>query len=683
MKGIRIPLILKLLLPLIGGVILAFYTSVIVPTSIIFIGLFILLALSIPVISKQFKLRAVFGLFTTLVFFLFGIYLVGIHTSRYNADYFAKSLDKTNNLTQIEIVEVPEEKANSVKCFAEVQSVNGQKTMGKTLLYFEKTPLSLDLAYGDIIYARVNFQAVKANGNPKEFDYARYLRIHDVVHQAYIKSGNWQYMANTGNPFLKWIFGVRHYLGDVLTEAGLSDNNLMVARALILGEKQSLDRETLRTFSSAGAMHVLAVSGLHVGIVMLIFSFLLKPLKRMPRGRFLFVMAVLMGIWFYALITGMSSSVLRASVMFSFVIVGQELERQNSVYQSIMVSAFILILFEPLVIFQVGFQLSYLAVLGIVYLQPKIYNLWYVKNTVLDKVWQISAVSIAAQLATFPLGLYYFHQFPNFFMISNLIVIPLAFAILLTGITYFVVNWIPVLSDFIFYLLDFLLSFLNAGVKWIEGLPYAIYWGVSIHWFEVFWLYAIILLAAIAFIGRKTKILLAGMALSVGLLVFNVWEKYGLAAENQLVIYNVNNSTAVDLFYGQKNIFIADSALLDDDDKLLFHVKHNWFYRSGNEDAYTVVPYTNEKGIINFHDRHVLFLSGEVEDSIPRTDYVYLRDVDFVPEKLISHFKTHQTILIMGTDLRYGLKSFLKKELPPEQIHDLKEEGAFVLNVEN
>ena len=185
----------------------------------------------------------------------------------------------------------------------------------------------------------------------------------------------------------------------------------------------------------------------------------------------------------------MSSSVLRAAVMFSFVIVGKELERENSVYQSIMVSAFILILIEPFVIFQVGFQLSYLAVLGIVFLQPKIYNLFYTKYFLLDKIWQISSVSIAAQLATFPLGLYYFHQFPNFFMISNLIVILLAFAILIAGMVYFAFFWLPGVNYICFTVLEGLLTFLNKGVKWVEELPHSIYWGVSIHWFEVFWLY--------------------------------------------------------------------------------------------------------------------------------------------------------------------------------------------------
>lgn len=304
---------------------------------------------------------------------------------------------------QVEVLEIPEIKENSVKCFVNVAAVNHQNTVGKTLIYFEDSDRALKLQYGDVLCLRGNFVDVRPNGNPMEFDYSRYLRIHNVTHQSYVNDENWQKIQNSGHAFFSWIYGVRQFFWEVLDDSGLKGSNLMVARALILGEKSSLDRETLRTFSSAGAMHVLAVSGLHVGIVLLIFSFLLKPIKRLPKGRLLFVICVVLCIWFYALITGMSSSVLLAAVMFSFVIVGKELERENSVYQSIMVSAFILILIEPFVIFQVGFQLSYLAVLGIVFLQPKIYNLFYTKYFLLDKIWQISSVSIAAQLATFPL----------------------------------------------------------------------------------------------------------------------------------------------------------------------------------------------------------------------------------------------------------------------------------------
>lgn len=680
LRTVKVTLIFKLLIPLIFGVIVTFYGSPNVPRELIIILFFALVILAIPLVSRRFLMRHFFGWVSSAFFFFLGIFLTEIQVSRLHTDYFFGAETGDNSNYQIQLSTVPETKTNSIKFFAEVRAVNGQKKMGKTLLYFQKGERANNLKYGDIIYANIRFNPVRANGNPEEFDYARYLRIHDVTHQAYLKDEAWQLVGSQPNPFLSWVYGVRSSLDNLLEKSGLEGSNLMVARALILGEKESLDRETLRTYSSAGAMHVLAVSGLHVGIVMLIFSALLKPVKRLPKGIILYVIFLLVIIWLYALVTGMSSSVLRASVMFSFVIIGKELERETSIYQSIMVSAFILILVEPLVIFQVGFQLSYLAVLGIVFLQPKIYNLIYLKYLLADKIWQITSVSLAAQIATFPLGLYYFHQFPNFFMISNLIVIPLAFAILIVGISFFITHWIPVLGDVIYWVLDVLLTILNQGVKWVENLPYSIYWGVSIHWFEVFWLYLIIVLATAAFILRKSKLVLATLVLSCGLLVFNIWEKWAIEASNQLVIYNVNNATAIDVFYGGKNIFIADEALLMDEDKLLFHVKHNWFFRSGNEQPFQALSYQVGQDIIRFGDETLLILDAEKRTLIPKASVVYVQNTGYLDAAIIDDLAQRNVPVIVGNGVSYKLVNMLTQKLGTDQVHELDQEGAFILS---
>ncbi len=673
----QLPLILKLLFPLICGVIIAFYSGLTVSFLSVECVLVSLFILSLPVVSRQYWTRFFFAFLTTIFFVLIGIYLVTIQTNRLHQSYFSNLELSRDAVFQAQLIEELEIKENSIKCFAEIQAVNGQKAMGKVLLYFQKNEASLGLQYGDVIGLQTNFQEIKPNGNPKEFDYSRYLRIHDVVHQGYVKSTDWEVVGNAGNAFYAQILKVRTYLDKLLTESGLNSSNLMVAKALILGEKESLNRENLLTYSSAGDMHVHAVSGLHVGIVMLIFSFVLRPIKRIPHGNLIFIFSVLIVIWFYALITGMSSSVLRATVMFSFVLIGKEMERDSSVYQSILVSAFILVLIEPLVIFQVGFQLSYLAVLGIVYLQPKIYNLFFTKYYLLDKIWQISSVSIAAQFATFPLGLYYFHQFPNFFMISNLIVIPLAFAILMLGLIYFFVIWIPLLDQICFYFLDLLLTILNKGVKWVEELPYSIYWGVSIEWYEVFWLYFILVIGAGAFILRKTKWVIIAMSATVIMLCYNVGEKHYLESTNRLVIYNVNKSLAIDLFYGRKNTFIADENLVADEDKLLFHVQHNWFFRTGLEQAHKVIPIVQSNPVIQVGKETLCIINSPLLDSIPKTDIVYLYGIDFVPNNLSDDWKTRKTTIILGNSLKRGVKNYLIKTIDSNQLFNLDEQGAY------
>src|SRR5690606_4479872 len=142
-----------------------------------------------------------------------------------------------------------------------------------------------------------------------------------------------------------------------------------------------------------------------------------------------------------------------------------ELQRDTNIYQSLLVSAFFLILIDPTIIFKIGFLLSYLAVLGIVFFHPKIYGLFHFKNFFLNKIWQISSVSIAAQIATFPLGFYCFQQFPNFFLLANLVVIPLSFVILILGISYLVLVSVPIINEIILFFLDWSFTILNTGVK--------------------------------------------------------------------------------------------------------------------------------------------------------------------------------------------------------------------------
>ncbi|MBD3637358.1 MAG: ComEC family competence protein [Crocinitomicaceae bacterium] len=677
----KYPIILRLLLPLMMGVIVHFYTEFAIGLPLLVVFLLTILVLTTPMFSKLRAGSILFHSIYPLLFFFLGGYLADAHKSSVNDHYF---LEQTNGWANylVKVTESPQEKEKSIKCIVEVQSVDGTPACGKGLVYFQKDAQVSPPEYGDLIYLNARFNKVKSNGNPKEFDYARYLRIHNIEAQAYVKNESWKKVGNEANPFLEWVFDLRTYFSNVLKSSGMSEKNAMVANALLLGQKEYLDKDVLRSYSSAGAMHVLAVSGLHVGIVMLILSFLVKPIKQFKYGRKLFVLIVVCGIWFYALITGFSPSVMRAAVMFTFIVVGKELQRDTSIYQSIMVSAFLLIILEPYIIFQVGFQLSYLAVLGIVFLQPKIENLLYIKNKILFKAWQISAVSIAAQIATFPLGLYYFHQFPNFFLLSNLLVIPLAFFILIVGIAYLTLHIVPFISDVIFWIFDGLISILNLGVEWVEKLPYSILWGISIEWYEVFLLYITILLGAIAFMYRKTKVLIAALVGCVVMLVINAGEQQKLQSENVLYIYNIQDELAIDVFYGQKNIFFSSEELQKDEEKLLFHVKHNWFYRNGNEEP-TKWQNIFDKPFIQVGKHTFGLLSdaklNDYRRSIPITDYLILHDIEFVDEFVLQAIEDQNITLILAGGVGYKLKNFVKSIVKDSRIIDLNEKGAFEL----
>ena len=248
--------------------------------------------------------------------------------------------------------------------------------------------------------------------------------------------------------------------------------------------KDELDFEVKQAYAAAGAMHVLAVSGLHVGIIFLILNTLLAILDTSKKGRIVKAIILLISLWSYAMITGLSPSVLRAATMFSFVIMGTVLNRSSSIYNTLAASAFFILIINPNLLFEVGFQLSYVAVLGIVYLQPLIYKRIYTRWWLLDKVWAITAVSIAAQIATLPLTLFYFNQFPVYFMLSNLLVIPSAAVILILGILLFIASPIPFISESIGWVLNKFIEGLNFGIKEIEVLPNSLIEGLSINVLE-------------------------------------------------------------------------------------------------------------------------------------------------------------------------------------------------------
>jgi competence protein ComEC len=611
-------------------------------------------------------------------FFFIGIYAVNSKNSFLNPTYFAKS---NYQIYQVRILEPPTEKQKSIKIKVDVLSRNDTVTIGKSLIYLEKTEASKILKYGDILLIHAKFNPITPNGNPLEFDYGKYLKQFDIHHQTYLKQNKWQHISQSTNSIFEYTYAISNYLNTVIEKSDLKPWNKPIAKALLLGHKEDLDKETLRTYSSAGAMHVLAVSGLHVGIIMLILMYILKPIKKIIYGRHIFVILILFGVWFYAFITGLSPSVLRSSLMFSFIIIGKELQRETSIYQSILVSAFILLLIDPLSLFKVGFQLSYLAVLGIIYLQPKIYNLLYTKHKVIDKAWQITSVSIAAQIATFPLGLFYFHQFPNLFLISNLIVIPLAGLILGAGFSFFVFHKTPYISDTILCFLDWFLSFMNWSVNGVKELPYSITWGISISWFETFIIYIILLLLTFAFSLRKTKLFLYSGLTTIFLLSLFILKNETIKQQNELVIYNIKDEITVDLFFGKSNILLSSNSLANNQDKLLFNIQHYWYYKNGQEKPSKHIDFSDFKTpIIDLNKKSLSIISKNICSKYYKTDFVLIGEINYINKDCLLEWQRNKTVLVLHQKCNYYTRNYIKQNYPHQLLHDLKQDGAFTFS---
>ena len=328
-----------------------------------------------------------------------------------------------------------------------------------------------------------------------------------------------------------------------------------IALALTLGIKDQLDEVVKEAYTRAGAMHVLAVSGLHVGIVYWVIAFLLQPLQRLPKfGKLLHALLCMAVLWLFALVAGGTASVVRAATMFSFVIIAEALHRRTNIYNTIAASAFALLCYNPYYIVSVGFQLSYIAVLGIVYLQPKIYRWWSFDYWLWDKIWALTAVSLAAQLATFPISVYYFHQFPTYFWLSNLIVIPAAFVVLSLGLLVVGIGFLaPVLLQPVGVVLQAIIQGVNALVGMIELLPASSFARLHVDFPQLLLLYGGIILWLMLFHYRKFRYAVYGCGC---LLLFSGWGAYRVLQQQQsqgITFYQVNRQTNVDFFAGHTN----------------------------------------------------------------------------------------------------------------------------------
>ena len=672
----QVPLF-RLIWPLIGGIILGiFFPNFYVAALTASIGLISILILII------FGVRRNVGLVTMTVFVIVGYGLTILNTDRlFPNHYSSKELSKQVLFAELTSDAIPRIKSTKaeVRLISAFDGESYEQIQGKLLVYFEKDSQSLDLGVNDTVVLKGWISQISEPKNPNEFNYKRYMGFHQITHQVYVSSKNWC-LVGSGIGFFRWIKDVQHSVLAILADKGLDRDELAIVSALLVGYKHYLSADQVNAFASTGAMHVLAVSGLHVGIVYLILSRLFKPFHRFRNGKIVTGLTILVMLWIYAGITGFSPSVTRATTMFSFVIGAQLMRRNTDIFNTLATSAMLLLVINPFLIVEVGFQLSYLAVIGIVVLQPRIYDLWQPNNWLLDKIWAITAVSIAAQTATFPLGLLYFHQFPTYFLVSNLIVIPAATIILPIGILLVSVHWIPLISNVIGFTLERIVHWLNLIIGKIQELPYSLVSGVDITIFETYFIYMIIVTSVAFLITKRYSWLMSFLIAICAIQVLNIGELVSQKNQAKLIVYSVKGHNAIDVIDGLNHNFYADSMLQNDFDKMRFHIHHNWWYL-GLKDP-TIRPFS--AGLFNFEHLVMYVLDGKHRYDMP--DQV---DVLLVAERTVQHpievlRSTEPGLVLLSENLDWKSHRYWSKLLQEKGIEywDMKTQGAYIRNIE-
>ncbi|MTI38226.1 ComEC/Rec2 family competence protein, partial [Fulvivirga lutimaris] len=508
---------------------------------------------------------------------LLGYLNLKIANQSLNDDHFIH-LDKIEAFKGL-VTDVGHETDKTHRNLVEVEKVltneEWQGASGNIYLYIPKSD-SVQLQYGESILVYGKPSLLSPPQNPGEFDYKRFLTFQNIYHTQFITKDKIEIIGdNDGNYLLSKAFAIRKWATIKLSQAIKNPREQNIALALILGVKDGLNDDIKNAYSASGAMHVLAVSGLHVGIIYLILLFVLKRLQNNSVGRWVLFAISIFVLWTYAAVTGFSPSVLRAVTMFTAIALSKAMNRHTNIYNTLAGSALVLLIYDPYLIMSVGFQLSYLAVLGIVYLQPIIYAQFVSANWVVDKIWSITAVAIAAQLATFSLGLLYFHQFPTFFFLSNLVVIPGAFCILILGLAVLAVSWLEPLFDILGYSMEQLIWGINELVFGIMKIPNSQIKDVYITTPQTWLIIGFVLFSFLLF--QKRKIIHFYIAVSCmvvfALLQWDVSVKN--SSVNKITFYKVNRHTAFDVVKSGNSRLFSDATLLADADKQRFHIKPN------------------------------------------------------------------------------------------------------------
>lgn len=334
----------------------------------------------------------------------------------------------------------------------------------------ERDSLAEKLKAGQTIEFAAQIDSLNAPKNPFGFDYANYLQNNGIHGSIFLKSGKWQIVSAEVRGISRYALNIRQRLIGLFKDAGLSGNELGLASTLVLGYKNDIDSEVKQAYMNAGAMHVLAVSGMHVGIVYMALDLLMIVFDG-KRLYWLKQLLIILLLWVYAFITGLSPSVTRATIMFTVVILGKVFNRDTSVYNSLAFAALCILVYDPSMLFKPSFQLSCVAVTGIVFYQPRIARIINVKNKALNYLWQLTSVSIAAQIATLPFCLYYFERTPVYFWLSNIIVSPGATVLIVLAMLLLITSPINCISTFFGFLTKWATKAMNFLVITIANLP--------------------------------------------------------------------------------------------------------------------------------------------------------------------------------------------------------------------
>lgn len=628
--------------------------------------------------NRLFIRDCVFGVSALLMLLTLGFLNTKIHQPKYNQNHYIHQNLQKSSIVKLSVKERLTPHTFQNNYIAEIHQLDGQAVQGKILLSINKDSLHKPLKADDYLFLKAKLNDIFHPHNPYQFNYANYMAEKNILKQVRVSSGQLIKLPTHRKTVLGITAKWRRNIETKLKSYDFSPDQHALMDALLLGKRAELSKDIYTQFVDAGVVHVLALSGLHVGILLLFFMILLKPLTYLPQGNVIRTILVILILWTYACIVGLSPSILRAVTMFSFLSLGLFFKRRVFTLNMLCLSAVILLLYNPNFIFDVGFQLSYTAVLSILIFQSKIFNLFKLRHKALRYIWEISSVTLAAQLGVLPLSLFYFHQFPGLFFVSNLLIIPFMGIILGLGVVVLIMANIGYLPPFLVKMygkiLDALL-YLVHGVADKEAFLFR-----HIHFSPamlIFSCLAISLLAFIIYKKRKIYVFLFLFAIIAVQLTY-LYEYQKISKERRFYIFHKSRHSVLGFQNGHQLQLQTDQSPMKN--KIM-----EMSFLQGLQDAKNFKKAVIKNPIKNIYliGKHRLFIIdstgiGRLPENY-KISAILLRNSPKINLERVLNILNPKRIIVDGSNYKSMVslwrETCLKKGIP---FHYTGREGAFI-----
>ena len=608
-------IIIKLTCCLTIGILIAAYFKIPVTVSFcISIALAIVLATLHLIEYKTGRKTIWFGILVALTTTSLGVLIYNTHIQINFKNHYTKHISAKHEAPIPIVFKIKERLKPSVyydKYLITILSVNKKQVVGKSLLNIKKDSTRAAYHVDDLLMITSNFERIKPPVNPNQFDYKNYLRKQYVYHQLFTDKYDILNLKSKQSSIFGYADTIRTHINKTLSHYDFKPEELAIINALLLGQRQDMSKAIYNDYTNAGAVHILAVSGLHIGIILLLLHIGLRPVEQLKHGKKIKIILILLMLWSFAIIAGLSASVTRAVTMFSIVAIAMHLKRPTNIFNTLAISIFFLLAVKPMFLFEIGFQLSYAAVIAIVTIQPLLYSLWQPKWKGIDYFWKLFTVTIAAQFGVVPLSLYYFHQFPSLFFISNLAIIPCLGVILGLGILILVLAVLHILPQYLADLFGYSISTMNALVAWVSRQESFVFKNIAFNEVQVFSCY-LLMMTVLVWYRKPNYRRLVYAGLSVLCLQISWTYTTYKNSKQQFVIFHKSRKT-----------------LIAEQTNSLLHISHN----------IDSITWTRDKIISNFKVGN--FITSSTTDSL----------------KSVYSFK-QKTIMIIDSLGIYKVKSF-------------------------